>query len=359
MKAINYDPNYGKRKKLIERILGRVDAGRGMRRAVVSALVFSSLALGISISSLLYTDNVSVTFPVENVVQNGAMESLISYPQSDQVSQIAEKVQRRKKHIFLAGVTGYTNAARKAKFKSTDYTYTGTSEWIDESTLGFRIKFKSSGTFTPKKSVVIDLFLLGGGSGGKGGQPNYEGGGGGAGGLTGTWTSITLNANQAYAVVIGAGGGAGANGGTTSFNAAYSKAGGTLHPSYQYGGASGGSGGGSGSKGAGGSNGSNGGAGVVAGGTGQGTNTYEFGDATQTLYAGGGGAGGGQYSWQGAGGAGGAGGGAQGGYSGAGAGSSASANTGAGGGGGGSDDDSSTGAGGSGGSGICVIRNHR
>ena len=102
-----------------------------------------------------------------------------------------------------------------------------------------------------------------------------------------------------------------------------------------YTGSNGGSGGGSGANTsrtygvAGCSNGGNGSAGTQAGGTGQGTTTYEFGDSSLTLYAGGGGSG----AFGGSGGAGGSGGGGNGasGYSTAGG--TASPNTGGGGGG--------------------------
>ena len=290
---------------------------------------------------------------------------LLGAPQLTATSAIAQAdkttvsvLERRQWPFVFAGYLGKTNSVISRGFTEDDFTFSGSYVFLDDGDHNFRLKFKSSGTFIPKKKLVIDLFLVGGGSGGRPGIANLRGGGGGGGGLTGTWSSITLNANQAYPVFIGAGGGNNASGGTSSFNSIYSKSGGTIPANANTYGAHGGSGGGGGDAGTGGSNGSNGISSNYAGGTGQGTNTYEFGDSTLTLYAGGGGAGGGQYSYNGAG-IGGAGGGANGGAGAGGNGASAAANTGGGGGGGGSDDDSTTGAGGSGGSGICIIRNHR
>lgn len=219
----------------------------------------------------------------------------------------------------------------------------------DDTNENWRIKFLKSGTFTPLINMSIDVFIVGGGAGGRFPTGTYTGGYGGGGGKTGTWTSISLNANQGYAIVIGAGGSGGTsawggNGGTSSAFG-YSKEGGIQ--------ASGGSGGGTNGNttthagGGGASNGGN------AYGTGQGTITREFSEITGDLYAGGGGGGGSQYS-DGYGGAGGAGGGANGGGWNT-AGSSAAANTGGGGGGGGAYNKN----GGAGGSGIVIIRNSR
>jgi len=97
-------------------------------------------------------------------------------------------------------------------FTSTDFTYTGSYTWIDEGSVNgksfYRIKFLTSGTFTPKKNIRIDLFLVGGGGGGGYGYNTYPGGGGG-GGYASTIHSIVLLANQAYSIAIGAGGVAG------------------------------------------------------------------------------------------------------------------------------------------------------
>jgi hypothetical protein len=82
--------------------------------------------------------------------------------------------------------------------------------------------FPFSGTFTPSTSLTCDyLVVAGGGAGG----PAYYGGGGGAGGLLSTvsatggggslQSTISLSANTAYTVTVGAGGA----GGTSSYTA--------------------------------------------------------------------------------------------------------------------------------------------
>ena len=242
-------------------------------------------------------------------------------------------------------------------FTSADFTYTGTYTWIDDGGINFRLKFLTSGVFTPKKNVKIDVFLVGGGAGG--GAAGTGGRGGGGGGRTLTHASIELQANTAYTVTVGAGGASNANGGTTSAFG-YSISGGNTAGNSCVGGA-GGCGGGAGARDdyeqngkAGGSNGSNGvSATYDAGGAGQGMTTREFGEVSGDLYGGGGG-GGAYYKNGRTGGAGGAGGGGAGGNSGN-SGSNGTANTGGGGGGSGY----TTGIGGTGGSGIVVMRNLR
>ena len=219
------------------------------------------------------------------------------------------------------------------------FTYTGTYEYIDDGGGNWRIKFLTSGVFTPLKNMKIDAFLVGGGAAGS----KYAGrGGGGGGGYTITKKSITLAANTEYPVTIGAGGSsAGKAGGNTSAFEATAN-GGQAVSSYK--GGNGGSGGGAGAStssatsGNGGSDGSDGGSTAVSGGSGQGTTTREFGEESGKLYAGGGG---GAYSG-GSVGKGGDGGGADGLKS-------AEDNTGGGGG----------GVKGLGGSGIVVIRKHK
>ena len=46
-----------------------------------------------------------------------------------------------------------------------DYTYTGSSIYIDDGNGKWRIKFLSNGTFTPTKNVKVDIFAIGGGGG--------------------------------------------------------------------------------------------------------------------------------------------------------------------------------------------------
>ena len=49
------------------------------------------------------------------------------------------------------------------------FTYTGTHEYIDDGNGNWRIKFLTSGVFTPLKKMTIDVFLVGDG-GRKGGR---------------------------------------------------------------------------------------------------------------------------------------------------------------------------------------------
>ena len=240
-------------------------------------------------------------------------------------------------------------------FTSADFTYTGTYTWVDDGSGNFRLKFLTSGTFTPKKRLVFDLFIVGGGAGGASSGDNV-GRGGGGGGYTGTWSSISIVAGTAYPIVIGDGGAVNSSGGTSSAFG-YSKNGGVgdLSKSGQNGGSGSGMAGNSYSKNgtAGGSNGSNGATNnQYTVGIGQGSTTREFGEASGALYGGAGG--GGAYDTNEAvGGAGGDGGGGAGGNRNQ-NGVAGTANTGGGGGGGGSYH-----AGGAGGSGIVIIRNHR
>lgn len=158
-----------------------------------------------------------------------------------------------------------------------------------------------------KKEAAIDAFLVGGGGGGGGGvyapgTNDFACGGGGGGGYTGTLINIVPRANTEYPIVIGAGGTSALKGGDTI---AFGKtvnggAGGekALNSTTKGSGGNGGSGGGAGGSdsykgGNGGSNGDNGeSAGNTSAGSGQGTTTREFGEASGRLYAGGGGGGG-------------------------------------------------------------------
>lgn len=236
------------------------------------------------------------------------------------------------------------------------FTYTGTYEYIDDGNGNWRIKFLTSGVFTPLKDMVIEVFLVGAGAGGGGTLttpkgPTKGGSSGGGGGFTKTVRSVILTKDTAYEIVVGVGGAPEVDGGSTSaFNATVSggKKGGRVGSSQEgVAGGAGGSGGGGASTssakaGTGGSDGSDGSSvSGGAGGTGQGTTTREFGESTGDLYSGGGG--GVTFSIMGTlTAAGGDGGGAKGGES-------AADNTGGGGG----------GNGGYGGSGIVIIRNHK
>lgn len=167
------------------------------------------------------------------------------------------------------------------------FTYTGAYNYIDDGGGNWRIKFMTSGVFTPKKDLLVDVFLVGGGAGGLHSTLPNETPGGGS-GYTTTARSIQLTANTPYNFIIGAGGEVGSEGGKSSalgFEAAGGKkgSGGANNAT----GGNGGSGGGGYPRGEGGVDGANGGG--IHGGTGQGTTTREFGESTGELYATGGG----------------------------------------------------------------------
>lgn len=171
------------------------------------------------------------------------------------------------------------------------------------------VELLTSGTIVFLEPKVIDVFMVGGG--GKGGRcvmtssPSYyTANGGGGGGYT--RTIKRLAAQGSYEITIGAGSTtANVDGGSTAWGTAYTVAGGKSSaqmpaaPASAGTGRAGGSGGGGGvisnsDYGTGGSDGNNGEQGYfgpVAGGTGQGYTTREFGEATGKLYAGGGGGG--------------------------------------------------------------------
>lgn len=229
------------------------------------------------------------------------------------------------------------------------FTYTGNYKYIDDGGGNWRIKFLSSGVFTPLKDMAIDAFLVGGGGGGGQVDSTYKLSSGGGGGYTTTQRNIALASKTAYQIVIGAGGAPSTsintgNGGNTSAFSQTAIGGkeGRRRKSGRGAVANGGAGG------SGGGNceeyhqidaydGQSNGAGGTHSGEGQVTTTREFDESTGELYAGGGGA----YVYNGEKGNGGAGGGANGGES-------AMDNTGGGGGGNGY-----------GGSGIAIIRNAR
>ena len=248
--------------------------------------------------------------------------------------------------------------------KRLEFEYTGTyNERIEDGV----VEFLTSGALTFKKETPIDVFLVGGGAGGARAYINEQNSGGG-GGYTKTLLNITPRKNQSYQIVVGAGGSqtpptanVGSHGGKTS---AFGESvnGGTWDYSTNKpnGGSGGGGGEEQGANRAGQPGASDGGSGKDAysrGGTGQGTTTREFGEATGKLYAGGGGGGGGYHNGGKAGGAGGAGGGGAGGTGTKG--HDGEANTGGGGGGGGNAGGTRETNGGAGGSGIVCIRLHK
>ena len=203
--------------------------------------------------------------------------------------------------------TGGRGASISAPIIGKDFNWTGgdgTYQVLDDGGGDWRIKSLSSGTFTPLKNMVVDVFLVGAG-GGKG----YLRCGAGGSGYTTTVRSVVLTANTAYSIVVGAAGrngssssGNGTNGGTTSAFGAVAAGGkgsttgaGTMGTGSSGDGGSGGGGYNSaGSNGvrssaAGGTDGGDGTTATTAGGKGQGTSTREFGEADGDLYASGGG----------------------------------------------------------------------
>lgn len=239
--------------------------------------------------------------------------------------------------------------------KTLSFTYTGTYTIVQDSAMNWRIKFLTSGTFTPANNLNVDIFAVGGG----GSCDKLSGAGrrsGGGGGYTQTVTSQVLTGGTSYTVTVGYGGGtqgtSASDGGPSSFGSLITANGGKKGAAYNTGGAGGSGGAGcsnsSGTASAvGGSDGSDGETGQSEnhGGAGQGTTTREFGESSGDLYAGGGG--GSPGSW--AGGAGGGGAGGTGKTSAGGDGQDGATNTGGGGG----------ACGGKGGSGIVIIRNAR
>lgn len=174
----------------------------------------------------------------------------------------------------------------------TDFNWTGgdnTYLVLNDDGGNWRIKFLSSGVFTPLRDMLIDAFLVGAGGGG-----SLAGAGGG---YTTTSKLITLFANTEYTITIGAGGakasslGAGSPGGSTSafeVTASGGKGGGSFEtgPSGGNGGSGGGNNGGTG--GTDGSDGVRNSSSSGSAGKGQGTTTREFGEPTGDLYASGG-----------------------------------------------------------------------
>lgn len=205
------------------------------------------------------------------------------------------------------------NLTTPAVSKLPKFTYTGTYSLIDDGNGNWRIKFLSSGKFTPAKDMTVGVFIVGGGGGGGTGASTitrYAASGGG-GGYTKTLRALQLTAGTAYDVIVASGGVPGANGSASAFNMTTGRGGitGTFDTSSasKAEGADGGSGGGGAYRnstktlivGSGGSDGADGGDVVLnagtqyeqtkaKGGAGQGTTTREFGETTGDLYSGGG-----------------------------------------------------------------------
>ena len=190
------------------------------------------------------------------------------------------------------------------------FTYTGTYELVMESSVNWKIRFLTSGTFRPLENASVDVFAVGGG-----GSSYYLSGtgmgAGGGGGYTTTQSNVSLDSSKTYIVTIGDGGGSHGSPsdgyasrfedsdiGGISITASGGKRAQKLTNTNWKGGNGGSGGGGNGSSssaaGDGGSDGYDGGAGAGRQGrgqrtTGEGTTTREFGEPTGALYAGGGG----------------------------------------------------------------------
>ena len=283
------------------------------------------------------TDNTTLSTKIKNIdTEMNSVKTSVSNGKSLIASAITDKgVSTASNATFqtMANNISQIKSGVSVPVFGENFNYTGEYQILSDGNDNWRIKFLTSGTFTPLDSMAVDVFLVGGGGGGQ--AP------GGGGGYTTTVKSLVLTANTEYPITVGAGGTAGAimlgtNGGSSEAFSC-SAAGGERATSANQGG-NGGSGGGASVQSHGGNGGSDGGDGGKVGSGGnngkvQGTTTREFGESTGDLYAGGGG---GKEN-----GLGGAGGGGD--YK-----ENGEANTGGGGGGAGA-----------GGSGIVIIRNHR
>lgn len=198
-----------------------------------------------------------------------------------------------------SGSSGSSGSPITIPVIGTDFNWTGgdnTYLVLNDDGGNWRIKFLSSGVFTPLKAMNIDAFLVGGGGGGADSCSFMSGNAGGAGGYTKTEKQIILTKDTEYSIVIGSGGlgnnyyqSRSTKGGDTSAFGVTATGGSSKIPNTDYGhGVAGGSGSGA-YNAAGGSDGGNGGSWQsYTGGTGQGTTTREFGEPTGDLYAGGG-----------------------------------------------------------------------
>lgn len=93
--------------------------------------------------------------------------------------------------------------------KRVKYGYTGVANYTESGTDDWELEFDSSGTFTPYETISVDIFAVGGGGGGSYGPVNNWTSAGGGGGRIFYQRGITLQANQSYSIVIGAGGAGG------------------------------------------------------------------------------------------------------------------------------------------------------
>ncbi len=291
MLSQKYHPTYGRKVKSIK---------YKRKRIVLNSAIFALTATAALIChgfvdySLEMQPGVSISAKNQSIV--------LAYDQSDELQAQIDAIKKTAFLPLFTGRLGSTNAGT-ASTTIPEFSYTGTYTLIDDGGGDWRIKFLTSGTFTPETNITVDVFLVGGGgSGGYGASTNYGSGGGS--GYTTTSSGIVLEAGVSYDITIGAGGSTpssgsdGNTGGTTTLAISGSPIaqaaggyGGTKNgnPTYpRSAGASGGAANSTTSVGGyvGGSDGST----PTNGGTGQGTTTREFGEVAGTLYAAGGGA---------------------------------------------------------------------
>ena len=108
----------------------------------------------------------------------------------------------------------YKDATLYANWESNgppSYTYTGTSQMVDQGSGNWYLILKSSGTLTFSSTQNVDFFAVGGGGGGgssgkSSSTGSYNGAGGGGGGAI-KYTTGGYSASGALTITIGAGGG--------------------------------------------------------------------------------------------------------------------------------------------------------
>jgi len=234
---------------------------------------------------------------VMRVYQKGLSEDEASIVQTN--CKIVSKSSR----IFApigAGLIGRTNASNSAQTGLPTFTYTGTYTLLDDGNGDWRLKFLTSGTYTPESTITIDACCVGGGGGGITTVSGYTHGCGG-GGYVSNYSGIVLNGGTGYPVTIGAGGALDSDGGITwivQLSLYYANGGHHgLRALNTAGGTTGGAGGSGGAAAVsltGGTDGADGESIYASGhwfygGAGQGTTTREFAEATGALYSTGGG----------------------------------------------------------------------
>lgn len=90
---------------------------------------------------------------------------------------------------------------------SDKFTYTGDYEFVKDGGRNWKIRFLTSGVFTPLVDVEVDIFAVGGGAGSALYIPDFtSSNSGGGGGYTTTVKKITLLSGHNYTIEIGKGG---------------------------------------------------------------------------------------------------------------------------------------------------------